>query len=167
MSFELPVVRVLVVSILVLWAGGAITANVGWLRRFHIPIAITGGLICSVGLAMADILFGVQVSFDLSLRDTLLLVFFSTIGLSAKLQLLREGGKLLAILGVATLGFLIAQNAVGISIATLLGLEPGVGLIGGSISLAGVGVGRITPSSEDKLVPGHRFGEPPRTGAGR
>jgi ESS family glutamate:Na+ symporter len=137
MTFELPVVRVLVLSILVLWVGGAITAQIGWLQRFHIPIAITGGLLCSILLAVADAAFGIQVSFDLALRDTLLLVFFSTIGLSAKLQLLREGGKLLAILAVATLGFLIAQNAVGMSVATLLGLDLGVGLIGGSVSLAG------------------------------
>ena len=70
-------------------------------------------------------------------RHSCLLVFFSTIGLSAKLRLLKEGGRLLAILGVLTLLFLVLQNGVGVLTATLLGERPGYGLIGGSVSLAG------------------------------
>ncbi len=134
---ELGTSRVLIASIGVLWLGGFLTGRVGFLERFHIPIAVTGGLVLSVLLAALDLGAGIRVSFDLDLRDTLLLVFFSTIGLSAKLQLLREGGRLLAILGAATLGFLVLQNAVGVGTATLLGLPWMNGLLGGSISLAG------------------------------
>ena len=134
---ELQTSRVLVMSIGVLWLGGFLTGRVGFLRRFNIPIAVTGGLLLSVALAALDLGTGIRVSFDLGLRDTLLLVFFSTIGLSAKLQLLKEGGRLLAVLGAATLLFLVLQNAVGIGTATLLGLPWMNGLIGGSISLAG------------------------------
>ena len=47
------------------------------------------------------------MKFDLSLRDTLLLVFFSTIGLSAKLRTLREGGRTLLLLGAVTVVFLL------------------------------------------------------------
>ena len=134
---ELQTSRVLVMSIGVLWLGGFLTGRVGFLRRFNIPIAVTGGLLLSVALAALDLGTGIRVSFDLGLRDTLLLVFFSTIGLSAKLTNLREGGRILAILGGITLAFLFCQNAIGVSIAWALGAEPAYGLIGGSISLAG------------------------------
>ena len=77
------------------------------------------------------------MGFDLEIRDTLLLVFFSTIGLSAKLGTLKKGGRTLAILGGVTLAFLLAQNAVGIAMATASGQHWAYGLIGGSISLAG------------------------------
>ena len=66
--------------------GGAITKQVGALRRFSIPIAVTGGVLCSGVVALLEVLADVKVSFDLEIRDTLLLVFFSTIGLSAKLR---------------------------------------------------------------------------------
>jgi ESS family glutamate:Na+ symporter len=136
-TIEIGATRVLLSSIGVLWLGGFLTGRVALLRRFHIPIAVTGGLALSIALALLEIGSGVRVSFDLDMRDTLLLVFFSTIGLSAKLQLLREGGRLLAILGGATFVFLVMQNAVGLLTAGALDLPLVNGLLGGSISLAG------------------------------
>ncbi|MBW2314362.1 MAG: sodium/glutamate symporter [Deltaproteobacteria bacterium] len=137
MAIDLQTVDVLILSILVLWTGQGITKRIDVLRRFSIPIAVTGGILASAVVAGLDLLAGVQVSFDLSVRDTLLLVFFSTIGLSAKLATLRDGGRTLAILGGVTLAFLFCQNAIGVSIASLLGANPAYGLLGGSISLAG------------------------------
>lgn len=137
MTVELDTIRVLVLAIIVLWLGEQITARLTFLRRFSIPIAVTGGLLCSLVVAGLDVFGDIRVGFDLALRDTLLLVFFSTIGLSAKLRLLKEGGRLLAILGALTLLFLALQNGVGVLTATLLGEPPGYGLIGGSVSLAG------------------------------
>ena len=81
MIIELDAVRVLVISIIVLWVGERITANVAPLRRFSIPIAVTGGILCSLIVAGLTVFAGIEVRFDLAIRDTLLLVFFSTIGL--------------------------------------------------------------------------------------
>jgi ESS family glutamate:Na+ symporter len=137
MTVELVPVQVLVLSIVVLWVGGAVTRRIPLLLRFSIPIAVTGGLLCSILVALLDVLADVRVGFDLTTRDTLLLVFFSTIGLSAKVRLLREGGRTLAVLAAVTPLFLLAQNAVGVSIAELTGTHWGYGLIAGSVSLAG------------------------------
>ena len=76
MTIELDSVRVLVLSIIVLWIGQQITARLTFLRRFSIPIAVTGGLLCSLVVAGLDIFGDIRVVFDLELRDTLLLVFF-------------------------------------------------------------------------------------------
>jgi ESS family glutamate:Na+ symporter len=134
---ELDTLRVLVLAIIVLWLGEQLTKKVAWLGRFSIPIAVTGGIVCSVIVALLDLAADVRVSFDLGIRDSLLLVFFSTVGLSAKLRTLKEGGRTLAILGMATLVFLAAQNAVGIAVMTASGRDWVSGLIAGSISLAG------------------------------
>jgi ESS family glutamate:Na+ symporter len=137
MTIQLDSVEVLILAIAVLWVGNAITKGFGALRRFSIPIAVTGGVLCSGVVALLDVLADVEVSFDLATRDTLLLVFFSTIGLSAKLGTLKEGGRTLAILGGVTVAFLLAQNGVGIALAKLGGEHWAYGLIGGSVSLAG------------------------------
>ncbi|MGH0030202.1 MAG: sodium/glutamate symporter [Myxococcota bacterium] len=137
MAVELDPVRVLILSILVLWVGERITQAVGALQRFSIPIAVTGGVLCSGVVALLEVFADVKVSFDLETRDTLLLVFFSTIGLSAKLGTLKEGGRTLAILGAITVVFLLAQNAVGVGLAAVSGRHWAYGLIGGSVSLAG------------------------------
>ena len=64
-------------------------------------------------------------------------VFFTTVGLGASFTLLIKGGPKVALfLGVATL-YLLVQNAIGVSIATATGMEPLMGLIGGSVTLSG------------------------------
>lgn len=134
---ELDPIRVLILAIGVLALGNALTARFDALRRFSIPVAVTGGILCSLGVAALDLLADVRVVFDLSIRDDLLLTFFATIGLSAKLRLLKEGGRTLALLGGATLLFLILQNGIGVSLAALMGQPIAYGLMGGSVSLAG------------------------------
>lgn len=70
-------------------------------------------------------------------HDQFRLTFFSTIGLSAKISLLKEGGKALVILLIAAAVLLILQDTTGILLAMAFGVHPGYGLFGGSISLAG------------------------------
>src|SRR5688572_16624006 len=124
-------------ALLVLSAGRAIVARTDFLQRFSIPAPVVGGVLVAVLIALADWLFQVRVSFDMSLRDTLLLMFFTTVGLSADARMLLNGGpKLLVFLGIST-GFIAIQNIVGIAAALAMDLHPLVGLLGGSITLTG------------------------------
>jgi ESS family glutamate:Na+ symporter len=127
----------LALAIVALWLGYQINRRIGFLNRYNIPPAVTGGLPISALVALSEVFSGWQIRFDLQLRDLLLIAFFSTIGLSAKLRQMLDGGKALAImLGLAVL-FLIFQNLTGVALALLAGESPLYGLIGGSISLAG------------------------------
>jgi ESS family glutamate:Na+ symporter len=127
----------LALAIIALWLGYQINRRVDFLHRYNIPPAVTGGLPISALVALSEVFSGWQIRFDLQLRDLLLIAFFSTIGLSAKLRQMLDGGKALAImLGLAVL-FLIFQNLTGTALALLAGESPLYGLIGGSISLAG------------------------------
>lgn len=129
--------RVLLISILVLWAGMYLTKKIGFLHRFSIPAPVTGGLLCSVLVALINVVWHINLHFDLQLRDFLLLVFFSTIGLSADFKLLFAGGKSLVVLSVLATVFLFLQNLVGILVAYLFEGHPAYGLLGGSVSFAG------------------------------
>lgn len=76
-------------------------------------------------------------SFDTKLQTTMMLVFFSSIGLSANFARLAKGGKPLVIFLFAALGLIILQNTVGIGTSMLVGLDPAYGLIAGSVTLTG------------------------------
>ena len=67
-----------------------------------------------------------------------MLMFFTSVGLSADFTKLKEGGKSLLIFLVCVILFVVVQNAVGMSLATALGLDPLIGLIVGSVTLTGV-----------------------------
>ena len=128
---------VLISSILVWFLGEYLTRSIPFLKRYSIPSAVTGGLICSTLVALVYSFANIEISFDMRIRDLFLLVFFSTIGLSAKFKLLKEGGKSLAILLVLATLFLIVQDLTGILLVKLMGHHPAYGLFGGSISFAG------------------------------
>ncbi len=127
----------LIIAIMVLWTGQLLTRKIAFLAKYNIPTSVSGGILCSV--VVAGIYFGadVEVSFDLSLRDTMLLAFFSTIGLSARFRMLLQGGKLLLILTIAAAVFLVLQNVAGVLVALGFGAHPAYGLMAGSISFAG------------------------------
>lgn len=128
---------VLTVAILVIFLGRYLTTHIPFLERYHIPPAVTGGLLCSLTIAMMNIVWDVEIGFDLALRDLLLLFFFATIGLTAKLRLLAEGGATIAILVVVAGTMLVLQNMAGVGLTLLLGGHPGYGLFAGSVSFAG------------------------------
>lgn len=124
-------------GIIVLFVGKRLNDGIPFLRSFNIPEPVTGGLLFSVFFALMHFPFGISVEFDLSTRDTLLIYFFTTIGLNAKLKDLYEGGRNLIILLVITISYMIIQNVTGISVASLFGLPTPAGLLGGTISLIG------------------------------
>lgn len=137
MNIEFTGVGILILSIFVLYLGQFLTRRIALLENNNIPPAVTGGLICSVIVLLLHSFSDLSITFDVNLRDELLLVFFSTIGLGAKFRLLAAGGKALGLLLVCAAVFLIVQNVTGIGLAKLFGAHPGYGLFAGSVSFAG------------------------------
>jgi ESS family glutamate:Na+ symporter len=129
--------RVLVISIVVLYLGFYLNKKIKFLEENYIPPSVTGGILCSIVIAIIYKTSNLEINFDLQLRDLLLLVFFSTIGLSANFRTLASGGKALIVLSGIAFVFLIIQDLTGIGIAKLFGAHPGYGLMAGSISFAG------------------------------
>ncbi len=136
-QYEVKPIDVLVLSIPVLYLGMYLTRKIRFLRENYIPPAVSGGLICSALVAVIYGLAAVEISFDMQIRDVLLLVFFSTVGLSAKFKALAAGGKALVRLVLVAAVFLVVQDATGVTLAMLFQVHPGYGLMGGSVSFAG------------------------------
>jgi len=124
-------------AIIVLFVGKSLNLRFTVLRDLSIPEPVVGGLLFAVIFAVIHFSLGISVEFDLSARDTMLVYFFTTIGLSSNVMDIVKGGKPLLILLSATLLYMILQDVIGISVATMFGLEPIVGLLGGTVSLIG------------------------------
>lgn len=106
------------------------------LDRLCIPTSIVGGLVFAViTLVLHDRVANFE--FDTSLRDLFMIAFMTTVGLNARLSLLKRGGApVLSLLGVAT-GGSILQNLLGMGVAKWFGLSPLIGIVAGSVALAG------------------------------
>ncbi|MDR2982088.1 MAG: sodium/glutamate symporter [Puniceicoccales bacterium] len=127
----------LVVTSLVLLFGRKLVAWIPPLRAYSIPEPVAGGLVAAIFLLVIRKSLHIEVEFDSSLKDPLMLAFFSSLGLGANLGELKKGGSLLWRFLLVVVGFLFVQNTIGIIVAKLVGLNPLVGLIAGSVTLSG------------------------------
>ena len=127
----------LIAAVIVLLLGRFLVNNIDFLRKYNIPEPVAGGLVAAVVSLLVHNLFGYSVTTSSELQTSFMLVFFASIGLSANFAKLKEGGVGLVIFLVCVASFIVVQNFVGISLATLMGLDPLIGLIAGSITLTG------------------------------
>ncbi len=110
-------------AIVLLFVGKLMTKKYELLRKYSIPEPVIGGFACAIVVAVIYAFFDTTISFDLGMRDALLLYFFAGIGLSANFSTLLKGGKPLFILTGLSVVYIAIQNGIGVSVATMLGLE--------------------------------------------
>ncbi len=127
----------LISAVIVLLLGRFLVNRIDFLKRYNIPEPVAGGLVAAVVSLLVHTLWGYSVVFSSELQTSFMLVFFASIGLSANFMKLKEGGTALVIFLICVASFIVVQDAVGMSLATLLGLDPLIGLIAGSITLTG------------------------------
>ena len=127
----------LIAATIVLLIGRLMVKKIKFLRDFNIPEPVSRGLLAALVLTVLHALFQVSFQFDKSLQTAFMLVFFTSIGLSADFSRLKAGGLPLIVFTVVVGAFILVQNFVGVGLATMMGKDPLIGLIAGSITLTG------------------------------
>ena len=127
----------LIVATLVLLVGRLMVDRIKFLQDFNIPEPVAGGLLAAIIIYILHASTGVSFAFDKGLQDSFMLIFFSSIGLSADFSRLKAGGIGLVLFLVVVSVFIVVQNIVGVGLAGALGLDPIIGLVTGSITLTG------------------------------
>jgi ESS family glutamate:Na+ symporter len=160
MSLTLSAWWLLFAAIPVLFLGETIVRRVPFLAKYNIPVPVVGGLaICLLillgdvtGLYHITLLTKVQAPWwtwivtpepewktlpQKAANLPFLIGFFTCIGLTATWDVLKKGSWQVPLFwGLATL-LAVLQNALGVSVAYLLGENPLLGLICGSLSQTG------------------------------
>ena len=136
-EFELNMYQAIGVAAIMSWIGSWAIRKSGFLSKYCIPAPLVGGLLFAlINTALAA--SGVMViSLDATLQNILMTVFFTTIGFSASLSLIKKGGKQILFILFLSVVVLTMQNGIGSWIASLFGIDPRLGLAVGSISLMG------------------------------
>ncbi len=127
----------LIIATIVLLFGRYLVRKYRFLQDFNIPEPVAGGLVAAVIIYALYLFNHVSFAFDKSLREAFMLVFFSSIGLSADFSRLKAGGFPLVIFTIVVGVFIAVQNAVGVGLAVALDQNPLLGLVAGSITMTG------------------------------
>ena len=127
----------LALAALVLFVGYFVQRRIPFLSRANIPAAAVGGLLFA-GLVFALHSKGLLgVSLNTTLRAPLQTAFFTTIGMSATLALLRAGGWRMGFFWLIATLAAVVQNLVGMALAVALGAPALLGVICGALTLTG------------------------------
>lgn len=137
MVINLNFYATLVALVGVLLLGRWVISKSKFLQDYNIPEPVVGGIIIAIIIFCLLKYSGIKFSFNDSLREPLMLAFYASIGLSADFTSLRKGGKILFIFLMCVALLLFLQNITGIFIAKLMGINPLIGLLGGSITMSG------------------------------
>ncbi|MFA7083992.1 MAG: sodium/glutamate symporter [Arcobacteraceae bacterium] len=137
MNFTFNSYYTLIAAVIVLLIGKYLVKRIGFLRKYNIPEPVAGGLVAAFISTLVYYIWGYSITTSAELQTTFMLIFFTSIGLGANFYKLKEGGRTLLLFLFVIAFFIIIQNIVGISLATLLGIDPLIGLIAGSIALTG------------------------------
>lgn len=125
------------IGIVVYFLGMRLTGRIAFLRAYNIPEPVTGGILAALVLLAVYLATGQQIEYELETRDTLLVYFFTAIGLNARFADLLSGGRPLVILLALTLTYIVFQNVVGLTVAQALDQPNAIGVLAGSASLIG------------------------------
>ncbi len=130
-------VQTLAAGALALFVGFQLVDRLPFLRRYNIPAPVVGGLIVALivlALRQQDV---ATISFDTTLQTPLMNAFFTAIGFSASVSLLRTGsGQALVFLVLAAF-LAVVQSLIGIFSAVLFDQSPLLGVLMGPAAMAG------------------------------
>jgi ESS family glutamate:Na+ symporter len=133
----LDLIHTLAFAGVVLFIGYGLCRWIRPLSRYNIPAPVVGGLIVAVIILIARQSGITLFRFDTTLRDPLMIAFFTTIGFGASFSLLKVGGPQVVLFFLIATIFAVLQNVLGGGIALLFGLKPLFGVLSGSVTLTG------------------------------
>lgn len=134
---RLDLIETLAVGGVMLFIGYRIQRGVPWLARLNIPAPVIGGLLVAIA-ALTARTYGLPTpEYDTTLQRPLLVAFFTTLGFSASMSLLRAGGLQVMVLLALVTCWIVVQNLAGMAVAIAFDLNPALGVLAGSVTLAG------------------------------
>ena len=137
MSLNLDIFQTMALATIVFYFGDYVKKRVEFLERYCIPSAVVGGMIFSVIVLILNITNILNINLDTSLQPILMTMFFTSIGYTASLKVLKTGGrKVIIFLGIS-IALVVFQDLIGVVIAKFFGINPLLGLATGSIPLVG------------------------------
>ncbi|MBM3809951.1 MAG: sodium/glutamate symporter, partial [Acidimicrobiia bacterium] len=122
---------------IILFLGYGIRRLVPVLARLNIPAPVVGGLPVAGVLAILYFQDIQPIKFDTTLQVPFQNTFFASIGFAASLALLKRGGPLVALFLALSIVVVVLQNVLGAAVAQALGQHPLLGVLAGSVTMAG------------------------------
>ena len=95
MNLEIDAFGTIFIAVIVLFVGQRLVNRIAFLKRYNLPEPVAGGLVAACVTLLLFQFFDVRLSFNADIQTAFMLMFFTSVGLSASVAKLKEGGKTL------------------------------------------------------------------------
>ena len=137
MIINLDIFETMALATIVFYIGLYLRKKVKLLSKYCIPAPVIGGLLFAVLVLILRITNIATINLDITLQNIFMTAFFTSIGYTASLKILKKGGIKVGIFLALAMLLVVLQDALGASLATIFNLNPLLGLCTGSIPMVG------------------------------
>ena len=137
MDIKLDMMQTTALAVVVYYFGAWVKTKWQLLEKFCIPSPVVGGLIFAVVNLILKQSGALNLTLDTTFQKPFMMVFFTTIGMGASIELIKKGGLQVVIFWVCACVLCVFQDAIGVGLAKVLHQNPFLGLICGSVTMTG------------------------------
>lgn len=137
LAINLNIYQTLAAAILVYYVGVFLRMKIRFLRQYCIPAPVIGGILFAI---INTILYthGLwKYEQDTIMQNICMMLFFTSVGYTASLSLIKRGGILVIKMAIITAVLIVCQDIIGISLTRVFDISPLMGLATGSIPMVG------------------------------
>lgn len=135
---KLGTFEVMFIAVVAIYLGDFLRGKFPILKKYCLPASVVGGTLIAI-ISMVCYYAGLfEPEFDFKIANTLFYCwFFAASGAAASMSLLKKGGKLVIIFAILAAVLAALQNALAIGVGNLLGVDPLISMMTGSIPMTG------------------------------
>lgn len=137
MIVHFSTIQTMALAVIVFYLGKFLNNKFKFLKNNCIPDAVTEGTLFSFFILLGHETGSFSFIFEDSIKDIFMIAFFTTVGFSASIKLLKKAGLPVLMFLIAAILLAILQNVVGVGMAKILGVSPMIGLATGSLATTG------------------------------
>lgn len=137
MIVHFSTIQTMALAVIVFYLGKFLNNKFKFLKNNCMPDSVTGGTLFSFFILLGHETGSFSFIFEDSIKDIFMIAFFTTVGFSASIKLLKKAGLPVLMFLIAAILLAILQNVVGVGMAKILGVSPMIGLATGSLATTG------------------------------
>ncbi len=137
MTLHFDLYQTVAMAVVVYFVGSVLKKHIGILQKYCIPAPVIGGIIFAVLALLLNTTGILFFEMDETMRTVFQTLFFTSVGYTASLKLLKKGGLQVIIFVVVATLLVVGQDLLGVLSANLFHLDSKLGLCVGSIAMVG------------------------------
>ena len=137
LKLELDMIQAIGLAVILLIIGRFLRKKIGFFEKYCIPAPVIGGFLFAIVAFILKQSNVLEIKFDTTLQQFFMIMFFTSVGFNASLQVLKKGGKKVFTFLLAAIGLVILQNLLAVGLGPFVGLHPLLALMTGSTPMTG------------------------------